>query len=49
VVSLANLERSRFFPCLYGESKEDYEKSYGAQSEVDRLESPAVASHPLRL
>jgi hypothetical protein len=30
VVSVANLERSHFFSCLYGKSKEVYEKSYGA-------------------
>jgi hypothetical protein len=27
VASVANLERSHFFSCLYGKSKEDYEKS----------------------
>ena len=30
MVSLAKLERSHFFSCPYGKSKEDYEKSCGA-------------------
>ena len=46
MVSVANLERSHFFSCLYGKSKEVYEKSCGASITGGGSASPlgAVAS-----
>jgi len=43
VVSLAHLERSHFFSCLYGKSKENYEKSCGAPINTGGSASPLGA------
>jgi hypothetical protein len=43
VVSLAHLERSHFFSCLYGKSKENYEKSCGAPIHTGGSASPLGA------